>query len=82
MDAAIGEYLRIVEAQPRDWNSANALGDLYVKSKQVDKGIDKLVEQKAEPTTSAAPPTAAATPTVPDDTYSAFDDDAPSGSPS
>ena len=41
VDAAIGEYLRIVEAQPRDWNSANALGDLYVKSKQVDKGIEQ-----------------------------------------
>src|SRR6476620_10205392 len=41
VDAAIAEYLRIVEAQPRDWNSANALGDLYVKSKQVDKGIEQ-----------------------------------------
>jgi tetratricopeptide (TPR) repeat protein len=41
VDAAIAEYMRIVEAQPRDWNSANALGDLYVKSKQVDKGIEQ-----------------------------------------
>ena len=41
VDAAIAEYPRIVEAQPRDWNSANALGDLYVKSKQVDKGIEQ-----------------------------------------
>lgn len=41
VDVAIAEYLRIVEAQPRDWNSANALGDLFVKSKQVDKGIDQ-----------------------------------------
>ena len=41
VDVAIGEYLRIVDAQPRDWNSANALGDLYVKSKQVDKGIEQ-----------------------------------------
>ena len=39
IDAAIAEYLRIVEAQPRDWNSANALGDLYVRSKQTDKGV-------------------------------------------
>ena len=37
----------------------------------VDKGIDKLVEHKPKPE-----PT---TPTVPDDTHSAFDDDAPSG---
>lgn len=39
IDTAIAEYVRIIEAQPRDWNSANALGDLYVRSKQLDKGI-------------------------------------------
>lgn len=39
---------------------------------QVDKGIDKLVEQKPQP----------ATPPVPDDTFSAFDEGAPSASPS
>ncbi len=39
IDAAIAEYVRIVEAQPRDWNSANALGDLYVRASQLDKGI-------------------------------------------
>ena len=39
IDAAIAEYVKIVEAQPRDWNSANALGDLYVRAGQVDKGI-------------------------------------------
>jgi tetratricopeptide (TPR) repeat protein len=39
IDAAIAEYIRIVEAQPRDWNSANALGDLYVRASQVEKGI-------------------------------------------
>lgn len=43
IDAAITEYLRIVEAQPRDWNSANALGDLYVRAGQVDKGIAQYV---------------------------------------
>ncbi|MGE0043736.1 MAG: tetratricopeptide repeat protein [Vicinamibacterales bacterium] len=36
IDAAIDEYLRIVEAQPRDWNSANALGDLYARSGRAD----------------------------------------------
>lgn len=41
VDAAIAEYTRIVDAQPRDWNSANTLGDLFVKSKQVDKGIEQ-----------------------------------------
>ena len=39
IDAAIAEYVRIIEAQPRDWNSANALGDLYVRANQTDKGI-------------------------------------------
>lgn len=41
IDAAIAEYQKIVDAQPRDWNSANALGDLYVRGSQVDKGIEQ-----------------------------------------
>jgi tetratricopeptide (TPR) repeat protein len=43
IDAAIAEYVKIVEAQPRDWNSANALGDLYVRAGQLDKGIGHYV---------------------------------------
>ena len=43
IDAAIADYVRIVEAQPRDWNSANALGDLYVRAGQIDKGIGYYV---------------------------------------
>ena len=43
IDAAIADYVRIVEAQPRDWNSANALGDLYVRAGQVEKGIGYYV---------------------------------------
>ncbi|MBA3270923.1 MAG: tetratricopeptide repeat protein [Acidobacteria bacterium] len=39
IEAAITEYLRIVEAQPRDWNSANALGDMHVRAGQIDKGV-------------------------------------------
>lgn len=39
VDAAIEEYLRLLEAQPRDWNSANALGDLYVKAGQLERGL-------------------------------------------
>ena len=39
IDAAIQEYARVVEAQPQDWTSANALGDLYVRAGQVDRGI-------------------------------------------
>ena len=40
IDAAIAEYVKVVEAQPRDWNSANALGDLYVRANQLDKGLN------------------------------------------
>jgi tetratricopeptide (TPR) repeat protein len=39
LDAAIAEYLRVVEDQPRDWNTANTLGDLYVRAKQADKAV-------------------------------------------
>ncbi|MGE0815217.1 MAG: tetratricopeptide repeat protein [Vicinamibacterales bacterium] len=41
VDAAIDEYQAIVLAQPRDWNSANALGDLFVRSGQLDKGVEQ-----------------------------------------
>ncbi|MDP2390076.1 MAG: tetratricopeptide repeat protein, partial [Acidobacteriota bacterium] len=36
------EYVKVVEAQPRDWNSANALGDLYVRGNQLDKGLQQF----------------------------------------
>jgi len=39
---AIEEYLRLVEDQPRDWNLANTLGDLYVRAQQVDKGVEQF----------------------------------------
>ncbi len=42
IDVAIAEYVKVVEAQPRDWNSANALGDLYVRAKQLDKGLQQF----------------------------------------
>lgn len=32
LDAAIAEYVRVVEDQPKDWNTANALGDLYMRA--------------------------------------------------
>lgn len=41
VDAAIAEYVKIVEAQPRDWNSANTLGDLYVRTNKLDKGVEQ-----------------------------------------
>ncbi|MEX2270887.1 MAG: tetratricopeptide repeat protein [Vicinamibacterales bacterium] len=39
IDHAIAEYLRIVEQQPRDLNSANTLGDLYARAGQVDSAV-------------------------------------------
>lgn len=41
VDLAIAEYVKVVEAQPRDWNSANALGDLYVRASQIEKGVQQ-----------------------------------------
>jgi tetratricopeptide (TPR) repeat protein len=39
LDAAIAEYLQVIEDQPRDWNTANILGDLYVRAGQVDRAV-------------------------------------------
>ena len=43
VDLAIAEYVKVVESQPRDWNSANALGDLYVRAKQIEKGVQQYI---------------------------------------
>ena len=42
LEPAIVEYLRVVQDQPRDWNTANALGDLYVRAGQTDKAIEQF----------------------------------------
>ena len=41
LDLAIADYLKVVEDQPRDWNTANVLGDLYVRSGQIDKAVEQ-----------------------------------------
>src|SRR5207248_6740074 len=43
LDQAIAEYVRVVEDQPRDWNTANILGDLYVRAGQVDKAVEQFI---------------------------------------
>jgi tetratricopeptide (TPR) repeat protein len=43
LESAIAEYLRVVEDQPRDWNTANTLGDLYVRANQTDKAVDQYI---------------------------------------
>lgn len=42
IEPAIAEYLRVVEDQPRDWNLANTLGDLYVRAGQVDRAVEQF----------------------------------------
>jgi tetratricopeptide (TPR) repeat protein len=43
LDMAIAEYLRVVEDQPHDWNTANTLGDLYMRAGQSDRAVDQFV---------------------------------------
>jgi tetratricopeptide (TPR) repeat protein len=39
LDGAIAEYVKLVEDQPRDWNTANVLGDLYARAGQTDRAV-------------------------------------------
>jgi tetratricopeptide (TPR) repeat protein len=39
LDGAIAEYLRVVEEQPNDWNTANLLGDLFVRAGQLERAL-------------------------------------------
>lgn len=41
IEPAIAEYLRLVDEQPRDWNLANTIGDLYVRAGQVDRAVEQ-----------------------------------------
>ena len=43
LDGAIAEYVRLIEDQPQDWNSINALGDLYVRAGKNDKAIEQYI---------------------------------------
>ena len=40
--AAIEEYVRLVEDNPSDWNAANALGDLYVRTGEAERAADQF----------------------------------------
>ncbi len=42
MAAAIEEYVRLVEDKPDDWNTANTLGDLYLKAGQADRAAEQF----------------------------------------
>ena len=39
LDAAIAEYAKLVDEQPRDWATANLLGDLYVRVGQIEQAV-------------------------------------------
>lgn len=41
LDGAIAEYVKLVEDQPRDWNTANTLGDLYARAGQPNLAIEQ-----------------------------------------
>ena len=43
LDLAIAEYVRLVEEQPRDWNTINALGDLYLRAGDPDRAVLQFV---------------------------------------
>jgi tetratricopeptide (TPR) repeat protein len=40
LDLAIVEYAKVVEDQPRDWNTTNTLGDLYARAGQTEKAAE------------------------------------------
>ena len=44
LDLAIAEYVRLIEEQPRDWNTRNTLGDLYVRAGQTDRAVDQYAQ--------------------------------------
>jgi tetratricopeptide (TPR) repeat protein len=40
LDQAIGEYLKVIQEQPKDWSTINAVGDLLVRAGQLESGIE------------------------------------------
>ena len=42
LDAAIAEYVRVVEEDPYDFATANTLGDLYARAWKVDKAAEQF----------------------------------------
>jgi len=44
LDGAIAEYLRVLDDQPTDWNTANVLGDLYVRVSQIEKALEQFLK--------------------------------------
>ncbi len=60
LDHAIGEYLRVVEENPRDWSTVNTVGDLLIRAGQIESAnehftriADHLFEEGFLPRASA-----------------------------
>jgi tetratricopeptide (TPR) repeat protein len=43
LDAAIAEYVRLIDDQPQDWATINALGDLYLRARKNEKAIEQYI---------------------------------------
>jgi tetratricopeptide (TPR) repeat protein len=43
LDAAIAEYVRLIDDQPQDWTTTNALGDLYLRARNNEKAIEQYI---------------------------------------
>lgn len=43
LESAIAEYQALADDQPRDWNTANLLGDLHVRAGQIDRAVARFV---------------------------------------
>ena len=44
LDGAIAEYVQLVADQPADWNSINALGDLYLRAGDTDRAVAQFTQ--------------------------------------
>jgi tetratricopeptide (TPR) repeat protein len=44
LDLAIAEYVRLVEEHPRDWNTRNTLGDLYVRASKLTDAVAQYMQ--------------------------------------
>jgi tetratricopeptide (TPR) repeat protein len=43
LDAANAEYVRLIDDQPQDWTTLNALGDLYLRARNNEKAIEQYI---------------------------------------
>src|SRR5688572_20932962 len=44
LDGAIAEYVQLVADQPRDWNTINALGDLYLRAGDTERAVAQFTQ--------------------------------------